>query len=455
MQVPFRSAQLEVKQAPGQESGRYTNKMHFIKRKILSKMKKKKNARFLSNLTYERVKRPIDLSVITQRLKNRYYKDVNQLMDDMKLLLSNCKLINAHDTKIMHKCRRLDKKFRKVLGKMPPGEEMPYKRKESKRWQMRKQCKQKLRKLLNTAEELEAEACELFQDKWWDLYSKLNERQLKSLQDLNAHIIGFLHQCNNQAKQIYEQFKKNLEQHGYGSELCGETLTAGNGMWQCGKIKSKWQDCLNEAIDDIIDRLTETVLTCKGKQEKQSGDKQKDAGAGKETNSYSNILLPMLVHSQIINERVCEQINLPESSDDEDVANFVNEEERLAIQKQFDQLPPESMYEIMHIIEQAEYRSKSNSNRKYNVMYFRAETINLIKKAIDRALRVQNKANQRFMNNAEKSSTSPIRNINKAYAIRTPQGLTSSSYHQGMTAEQCRRFYQQQFEAEQGDMVME
>lgn len=409
-------------------------------------MQKKKNASFLLHLDCERVKRPMDLFSITQRLKNRYYKGVNHLIDDMKLLISNCKHINANDTAIIHACKKLDKKLHKVVGKMPTGEEMPYQKKESERWQMKKQCKKKLRKLHSTAKQLEAEASELFQDKWLDLYNRMHMRQVKSLEDLHAHVIGFLNRCNNQAKQIYELFKKNLKEHGYGSELCGAALTAGDGMWQCGKTKCKWQNCLNDAIDDIVDRLTQTVLTC---QEKQGDAKQKGAVAGKETNPYSNVLLPMLVHAQIINERLCEQTNMPDSSDDEDMtvqSNYVNEEERLAIQKQFDQLPPESMFEIMHIIEQAEYRSKSNSNRKYNVMYFRAETINLIKKAIDRALHVQNKANHRLMN-AEKNSASANMNINSTYAMGMSQGVTSGSYHQGMTAEQCRLFYQQQFES--------
>lgn len=445
--APFRSAQPVVKPAPGQ-AGSYSNKMRFIKRKTLAEMQKKKYARFLLHLDCQRVKRPMDLFTIVQRLKNLYYKDVNQLIDDMKLLISNCRLINAKDAKILRACKKLDKQIDNVVDKLPTGEEVPYQKNESERYILKKKCKKKLRMLQRTAEHLEAEACELFQDKWLDLYNRLYMRQLKSLEDVNAHIVGFLHQCNNQAKQIYEQFKENLEQHGYGIELCGASLTGADGMWQCDNTKCKWQDCLNDAIDDIIERLTETVLTC---QEKQGEDQQKYTAAGKDPNPYSNVLLPMLVHAQIINERLCEHTNIPDSSDDEDTtvqSNFVNEEERLAIQKQFDQLPPESMFEIMHIIEQAEYRSKSNSNRKYNVMYFKAQTINLIKKAIDRAMRVQNKANQRFMSHAEMYSASPYMNINSAYAMGMSQGVTSGSYHQGMTAEQCRRFYQKQFESE-------
>ncbi|KAH8394911.1 hypothetical protein KR222_010440 [Zaprionus bogoriensis] len=115
----------------------------------------------------------------------------------------------------------------------------------------------------------------------------------------------------------------------------------------------------------------------------------------------------MLVQAQIIGEGLCAQTDLPESSEDEDAtgkSHFVNEDERLAIQKQFDQLPAESMFEIMHIIEQSEHRSASNSDRKYNVMYFSPSTISLIKKAIDRAMRVQNKANLRCMKHTERKN---------------------------------------------------
>lgn len=423
----------EVKPAKG-EAGSYTNKMHYIKKSMLSKMRKKKYARSIvsidrqTNNVSDCIRKPIDLGIIMLRLKNRYYRDVNQLVDDIRLLMNNCKLFNSNNSAALRKLKKLEKRFNRVLLKVAAVEEMPYHKKESDKGMVRKQCKQKVKKLQICAEQLEPEACEFFQEKWMELSRKLHKRQLKSLENLNAHVNGFLNQCNNQAKHIYELFRKDLEEYGYENDVYGAALATSNSMWQCGKTKFKWQDCLIDGIDDIIASLNQNLHACCSKQQ-AGGEQEKqtvaenEATDGKEKQSFYNALLQMFVHAQIINEGLCGQTNLEESSDDEDTpaqSNYVNEEERLALQKQFDQLPPESMYEVMHLIEQAEYCSQSNRDRKYNVMYFSRDTINLIKKAIDRTMRVQNKA--------QKDSKSPNLSDNSAYDISMSQVGTTGYY---------------------------
>lgn len=409
------------------EAGSYTYKMHFIKKNMLSKMRKTKYAAFFVSIDQQMnhvsgsISKPMDLSIIVLRLKNGYYGDVNQLVDDIKLLMDNCKIFNSNDYTAMRKLKKLEKRLNRVLLRMEELEEMPY-NKESDKHMVRKQCKQKVKRLLRCAKQLEPEACEFFQEKWLELNRK---RHLKSLESLNARVNGFLNQCNNQAKHIYELFKKDLEEYGYENDAYDATS---NSMWQCGKTRFKWQDSLIDGIDDIILSLNQNLHACcpkeqaGGEQERQAAA-ENDATDDQEKQSFCNALLEMFVHAQIINEGLCGQTNLEESSDDEDTpgqSNYVTEEERLAIQKQFDQLPPESMYEIMHLIEQAEYSSESNKNRKYDVIYFSRDTLNLIKKAIDRIMRVRNKA--------QKDSKSPNLSDNSAYDMSMSQVGTTGYY---------------------------
>lgn len=379
-------------------------------------------------LHYDISRKLMDLGIIKKRLKNRYYKDVNQLVNDIWLLINTCKFFNSNNSAVLQMCKQLDKRFHKVIANMPTVEEIPYHKKESDSSMERKQWKQKVQKLQSCAEQLEPEACEFFQEKWMDLRHKLHKRQLKSLETLDAHVNGFLNHCNNQSKHIYELFKKDLEEYGYESDAYA--LTASSSMWQCGPTKFKWQDCLVDAIDDINASLNQSLFTCCSKQQAdEEQDKQavveNDAADGNEKQSYSDALLQMFVHAQIINEGLCGQTNLADSSDDENMpvqSNYVDKEERLAIQKQFDQLPPVSMYEIMHLIEQAEHDSESNCDRKYNVMYFSQDTINLIKIAIDRATLEQNKANLGYMNSVEKDGNCPN--------LSGPSAYNMSSYYQ-------------------------
>ncbi|KAH8394912.1 hypothetical protein KR222_010441, partial [Zaprionus bogoriensis] len=83
----------------------------------------------------------MDLGTVLQRVKNRYYRSVDELIADMRLVIDNCRLFNPPDSSVCRKCKKLEKRLNRVLAKMPAGEEVPYQKKESESFIMRQQCK--------------------------------------------------------------------------------------------------------------------------------------------------------------------------------------------------------------------------------------------------------------------------------------------------------------------------
>ncbi|XP_030563689.1 uncharacterized protein LOC115764624 [Drosophila novamexicana] len=390
LKIPTR-VQPEVVPPPGR-AGEYTNKIHHMNKYLLEELCQQEFAlpfmepvdtKALNVPTYYTIiEHPMDVGTIIMRVENRYYRSVHELINDVRLVIRNCFTFNMPEATVYRDGQKLEKLFLKVLEKLPTGEEVPYDKDKAEKSIMKRQCRYRLRKLQEHTDQMEQDGQELFREKWMPFAEEMHKRNIKTLEDFDSHLDNILKHCHDHGKRILESYEHEAnrliedEESGDNENVSDET---GSNMWPCHKPLFDWEDTIIDALDDTIICLKQDVVKCRLGEHK------------KNKQSYSEILLPIFVNAQIISEGLCSQTNLPDSSDEEETEwhpNRVSDKERHAIRQQFSGLIPEAIFDIMHIIEQAEYRTASNADRKYNMMYFSPQTIVLIKKAIE----AQNKA---------------------------------------------------------------
>lgn len=327
---------------------------------------------------YTIIEHPMDVGTIAMRVENRYYCSVNELIDDVRLVISNCFTFNMPGSIVYRDGEELEKLFMKVLEKLPIGDEVPYDKEKGEKSIMKRQCRFRLKKLQDATEQLEQDAQAFFDEKWFPIAEALNTHSIKSLDDFDNRLDNILKHCQDHGKRIletydYEANRLSDDQENKDAENASDEMA--NAMCQCQKPPFDWEDNLIDALDD--------ALTCL----KQDLAKSRRGELRDSKICYSQQLLPIFVNAQIISEGLCSQTNLSDSSEEEETdckTNRVSLLERQTIRSHFSELLPEAKFEIMHIVEQAEYRSGSNADRKYNMMYFSPQTILLIKKAIDK-----------------------------------------------------------------------
>ena len=101
--------------------GRMTNRLEFIRKKVVPFMflhkdawpfKTPVDAIKLNIPDYHTiVKNPMDLGTIKKRLVNRYYWDAQECQDDFKLIFGNCYLYNKPEFDIVAMCRELERAY--------------------------------------------------------------------------------------------------------------------------------------------------------------------------------------------------------------------------------------------------------------------------------------------------------------------------------------------------------
>ncbi|EDW60939.2 bromodomain-containing protein DDB_G0270170 isoform X1 [Drosophila virilis] len=390
LKIPTR-VQPEVVPPPGR-AGEYTNKIHHMNKYLLEELCQQEFAlpfmepvdtKALNVPTYYTIiEHPMDVGTIIMRVENRYYRSVHELINDVRLVIRNCFTFNMPEATVYRDGQKLEKLFLKVLEKLPTGEEVPYDKDKAEKSIMKRQCRYRLRKLQEHTDQMEQDGQELFREKWMPFAEEMHKRNIKTLEDFDSQLDNILKHCHDHGKRILESYEHEAnrliedEESGDNENVSDE---AGSNMWPCHKPLFDWEDTIIDALDDTLICLKQDVVKCRLGEHK------------KNKQSYSEILLPIFVNAQIISEGLCSQTNLPDSSDEEEIEwhpDRVSDKERHAIRQQFSSLIPEAIFDIMHIIEQAEYRTASNADRKYNMMYFSPQTIVLIKKAIE----AQNKA---------------------------------------------------------------
>ncbi|KAL7744925.1 hypothetical protein ACLKA6_007199 [Drosophila palustris] len=464
LKIPTR-VQPDVHPPRGQE-GLYTNKMHFLNKHLLCKLGSLECAApFMEPVDsealnvptyYTIISNPMDVGTVIQRVNNRYYRSAVDVVRDLKLVVDNCYTFNRPYSQVYRKGVQLEKLVLKVLKKVPVGEEVPYVKKsrvvpETSPTQL--ECREKLKRLLDNAEEMKQPERDFFHAKWMEVSRELEENRPRSVEEFDGRVVDVLKECRNQAKSIFQHFDSDsdpdqplaLDDEGKEIPVVSKNVINifGSGDWPRRHRNIKWQDTVVSALEHTVRCLRKALDNCardqqaekpeepkvdksdKGKREvkkkllklgkrkrkeqkqkqlvkmghkRRKGNKESKGQVDekrKETLTYK--LGKILIGAKICNERgKMLRANLVDSSDeeeeeeeseaegeDEGQPNSVSVEERQALQKQFEKLSPETMYEIMHMIEQSENRSGSNVERKYDVMSFSRSTINLLKKAMN------------------------------------------------------------------------
>ncbi|KAM8720216.1 hypothetical protein ACLKA7_006284 [Drosophila subpalustris] len=463
LKIPTR-VQPEVHPPRGQE-GLYTNKMHFLNKHLLCKLGSLECAApFMEPVDsealnvptyYTIISNPMDVGTVIQRVNNRYYRSAVEVVRDLKLVVDNCYTFNRPYSQVYRKGVQLEKLVLKVLKKVPVGEEVPYVKRsrvvaETSPTQL--ECREKLKRLLDNAEEMKQPERDFFHAKWTEVSRELEENRPRSVEEFDGRVLDVLKECRNQAKSIFQHFDSDpdqplaLDDEGKEIPVVSKNVINifGSGDWPRRQRNIKWQDTVVSALEHTVRCLKKALDNCARDQQAEKPEQPKVDKSGKsgkrevkkkllklgkrkrkeqkqlvkmghkrrkgnkenkeskeikgqvdekrkETLTYK--LGRILIGAKICNERgKMLRANLVESSDEEEEdseaegegqRNSVSVEERQALQKQFEKLSPETMYEIMHMVEQSENRSGSNVERKYDVMSFSRSTINLLKKAMD------------------------------------------------------------------------
>ncbi|XP_022227532.2 uncharacterized protein LOC111077528 [Drosophila obscura] len=109
--------------------GQYTNKIHYIKKKILEELTKKQYAQvFMRPMNerdpdYQLIKRHMDLGTIITRVQNRLYRNANEAIVDLRLVYQNWIALKTPNTALCRPGNQLQKFVENKLGQMPCGAE--------------------------------------------------------------------------------------------------------------------------------------------------------------------------------------------------------------------------------------------------------------------------------------------------------------------------------------------
>ena len=119
---------------PMERPGRVTNRLEFIRKKVLPAMFNHKDswpfktpvdAIKLNIPDYHNIVRnPMDLGTIKKRLVNKYYWNAQECQNDFKLMFGNCYLYNKPEYDIFVMCKELEKAYDKKIETMKAFSEL-------------------------------------------------------------------------------------------------------------------------------------------------------------------------------------------------------------------------------------------------------------------------------------------------------------------------------------------
>ncbi|XP_017155205.2 uncharacterized protein LOC108164118 [Drosophila miranda] len=117
------------------EVGSYTNKVHYIKKKILEQLTKKKYAQvFMRPMDkhhgdYQNViKKPMDLGTIITGVQSRLYRNADEVIADLRLVYQNWFVLKKGSTILCRPANQLQKFVENKLVQMPDGKEFEIKK---------------------------------------------------------------------------------------------------------------------------------------------------------------------------------------------------------------------------------------------------------------------------------------------------------------------------------------
>lgn len=417
--------------------GYYTNKMHYLKRHLLDELSRKRfaldfmqpvDAEALQVPTYYTIiRRPMDVGTIIKRVHNRYYFNVNELIQDFRLIISNCYTFNRPEDLVYRNGQKLEQFFEKVLAQMPHGDELITSRDpkagrsarsiHNKRAVTRteSQCRDELKLLKQChVEQLDADVRECFKDKWIMLSKKLGKHHFRSVESFRAHIDEIFAQYRAQARRIFEStYYETMEQvakHLRNKEL-NDLLYALGQAQPPRATGSSWHDRLIQGLDSSVHRLQQKLETSRLLNMEQQAEQRRErllrqqeysmaaqAQAAKASAEKSAATAKCSFAASSSSTAATAGMNWPRSKMAYK-ANYVSDVERRAIQQQFVMLPLNTKIEIMHMISQTEDVSTDSCDLQwFDFKNFGAATLNLMKKA----MHPHTKLNLRKMKPSEK-----------------------------------------------------
>lgn len=446
---------------PADQVGYYTNKMHYLKRNLLDELARKRfaldfmqpvDAEALQVPTYYTIiRRPMDVGTIIQRVQNRYYYNVSELIQDFRLIISNCYTFNRPEDLVYRNGQKLEQFFEKVLAQMPPGDELisskdpkagcsssvrtiQNTKQRAATSRTESQCREELKQLKQSCQleqQLDADVRECFKDKWMMLSKKLGKHHFRSVESFRAHIDEIFAQYRAQARRIFESaYYESIEavaKHLRNKEL-NDLLYALGQSEQSHSTARSWHDRLLQGLDSAGQRLQQQLETSRLLSMEQQAEQRREklqrqqeysmaasqAGAGAQAQAQaaqaaqaSADATTVASSSASSSSSAAAAAGTASGAAPPDwppsklncKANYVSDVERRAIQQQFVMLPLNTKIEIMHIIAQTEDISTDSCDLQwFDIKNFGAATLNLMKKA----MHPHTKLNLRKMKPSEK-----------------------------------------------------
>lgn len=419
---------------PPEQVGYYTNKMHFLKRHLLDELARKRfaldfmqpvDAEALQVPTYYTIiRRPMDVGTIIKRVQNCYYYNVNELIQDFRLIISNCYTFNRPDDLVYRNGQKLEQFFEKVLAQLPPGDELittkdpkaertlqPKEKRASSRTESL--CREELKKLKQChVAQLDAEVRECFKDKWMLLSKKLSKHHFRTVESFRAQVDDTFAQYRAQARRIFEStYYDTMEQvakHLRNKELNDLLYALGQAehhqqqqlpLSRQHSPGSSWHQRLVDGLNSTAYRLQQKLETSRLINMEQQAQLRREKLLRQQQYSMAHARHRATTMRTARSSAAAAVASPQKPSGFKAATNYVSDVERRAIQQQFVMLPLNTKIEIMHIIAQTEDVSTDSCDLQwFDIKNFGAATLHLMKKA----MHPHTKLNLRKMKPAEK-----------------------------------------------------
>ncbi|XP_037715305.1 uncharacterized protein LOC119550583 [Drosophila subpulchrella] len=434
---------------PGRE-GQYTNKMHFLKRHLLDEVSKKKFALdFLEPVDTEALKvptyytvidRPMDLGTILKRVQNNYYKSVDGVIADFRLIIRNCFKFNQPGDVVFRKGQMLEKFFMKKVKAIPQGPEMPCNKDPlaggrsrgntkmlANTAQTERMCRDQLKKLQHFTNQADATARNFFTGKWDSLLKKLDKHYFKSFGEFRSHVDGIFQKYHDPAKAIFE--KAFLKPEPWtaamisGPNMLGSAVLADadlNELLQAAKLA---EDALGQSLQmqgswegsrtrNVVEALCASVSKVKLKLEASRPNPLEESSGNQQglSPSQKDELVPRelkpardLLNSSEVDTFMAVSFESSDEECNEAPTELDYETAVTTIQKLFAKLPSSEMREIIHLIQQIEGISDEGAaDFGLDMSGFAPGTLYLVKQIVAKAVRVNSKLNLKDMPSSEK-----------------------------------------------------
>lgn len=423
---------------PADQVGYYTNKMHYLKRQLLDELARKRfaldfmqpvDAEALQVPTYYTIiRRPMDVGTIIKRVQNRYYYNVSELIQDFRLIISNCYTFNRPEDLVYRNGQKLEQFFEKVLAQMPPGDELisskdpqvghsvrAIHKKRAASSRTESQCREQLKQLKEQMEEqqLDADVRECFKDKWTMLSKKLGKQHFRSVDSFRTQIDDIFVQYRDQARRIFESaYYESIEtvaKHLRHKEINNLLDALGQAQQSQSRVRRSWHDRMLQGLDNaghkLKHKLDASRLLSREQQAEQRRRQQEYSMAASQAHaraaqveSSTSCASAASSSSAASAGRGAAPPVYPPSRLNRKV-DYVSDVERRAIQQQFVMLPLNIKIEIMHLIAQTEDISTDTCDLHwFDIKNFGAATLNQMKKA----MHPHTKLNLRKMKPSEK-----------------------------------------------------